>query len=281
MKKISSNKKILVLGSTGFLGRSLFNRLQILGARVYGTVRKKDKSLKNRLVLDVQKNTAVKNFPWRSFDIIVDCTGYINYDKTLESTIQNIKSNVLAPLKIISYLNERQKYFSCSTHAVLLGEKEHNLYSFSKFIFERYIKITHDVLPKATIFRLPGLFHENRKTGLLHLIRESFIKKKSLILEISVKKWHIMYLPRAVDIIIAAILSKNTPEVVTVGYSTKIDIEEIISVAEVSFGYKIPVLFKKQQTESYVPDTKNQNLFYKITKNDFKQDLIRFFKSKS
>ena len=269
------------MGSTGFLGRYLFNELKLLGIKVYGAMRRKNKSLKNRLILDVQNDTTVKNFPWKNFDIIVDCSGYINYDKTLESVLQNIKSNVLAPLKIISRLNKKQKYFYCSTHAILLKEGEHNPYSFSKLIFERYIKVTNDILPKVTIFQLPGLFHESRKTGLLHLIQESFIMKKPLTLKVSFKKWHAMYLPRAIDIMTTAILKKNTPQMITVGYPLNIKIKEIIGTAKSLFGYEIPMTCKEEDSDHYAPNLKNQNLFYKVTKSDFTQDLKHFFKPKS
>src|SRR3989344_3216336 len=280
MKKIFSNKKILILGSNGFLGQYLFDELALRGCKVFGSIRKQDEVFKNRYVLDLDNNMAVKKFPWKNFDIIVDCSGFINYDKTVESVIKNIKSNTLIPLRIISLLNKKQKYFYCSTHAVFSQEAQHNAYSLSKLMFERCIQTIEKVMPKVTILRLPGLFHQSRKTGLLNLIRKYFVLKKPLVIDFVLEKWHTMYLPRVVDIIITAMLAKNVPIFVNIGYPLETNIVAIIKVAEQFFKYAIPINLKNKANNRYLPNLKNQELFYKTTTDDFKEDLTHFFKSK-
>lgn len=279
MKKIFSNKKILIIGSTGFLGKSLFDTLYAKGADVSGTIRKKQTGLKNRFILDLENKTEIDKFYWQDFDVIVDCSGYINYERTTDSVTQNIKSNILNPLSILSHLSKKQKYFYCSTHTVLVSEEAQNPYSLSKLAFEKYTDILRDALPQLTIFRIPGLFDENRKNGLLYLIRENFNKKKQIELNHLPEKWHGMYLPRATDILVSAIFSNFTPSLVTVGYPVETNIIKIIKAAESSFGYKIPITLKKGKVHKYTPHIQDQKAFYNINKSDFEEDLKKYFNS--
>ena len=185
---------------------------------------------------------------------------------------------MLIPLYIISRLSKKQKYFYCSTHAVLLPNETQNPYSLSKRMFEDCIHVADRNLSQVTIFRLPGLFGQSRITGLLHLIKENFLTKKALKLDLSSQKWHTMYLPRAVDIMIAIMSNKHAPRLVTIGYPLQTSIEKIIKIAESMFGYKVPIMIKKGKIDRYVPDTRVQKLFYSINLFDFEKDLREYFK---
>lgn len=82
-----SNKSVLVLGATGFIGGALFRRLQSLGYRVSGV--SKTVSNANIFQIDLRDATAVSGFFNKNkFDIIYNCSGRIDqstgYQKYLE-----------------------------------------------------------------------------------------------------------------------------------------------------------------------------------------------------
>lgn len=278
MKKIFSDKKILILGATGLIGGALMDRLQSLNADVSGTTSKKKKEADNYLELDVLNLESVNKFPWERYNIIVDCIGNIDYQNTLSVLQKNILINTRAPLKILARLSARQKYFYCSSYVVLLSENQHNSYSLSKLFLERSISLVPNIKPSVTILRIPGVFSEQRKNGLIYLIKQHFYEKKKLELDFTANKWHIIYLPRLAEIIVN-LLIRDCPEKVNLGYATEISIEKIISIAKNLFGYSIPINFKQKSSDHFVPDLSTQSRYLNITERDFKLDLIKYFKS--
>lgn len=277
MKKTFLNKKILVLGSDGFLGSKLLNKLSGIGFDVGGTSRK-PKSPKF-FYLDILKEKSIENFPWNEFDIVFDCIGSIDYGKNALSLKKNIEINVFSPAKILDELKKGQLYVYCSTHAALLSASDQNTYSLSKLVFEKYAESLGNDGPNIIILRVPALFSSERKNGLLHSIKESFTKKRSLKISVDLKFWHTMDIDRVVDIM-SSIINRVPKKFIkmNIGYPIETDLGSILKIAQkISGSTKITVISKK--TDHYIPDIKIQNNFCRVKARDFTDDLIKFFKT--
>ncbi len=276
MKKTFLSKKILIIGASGTIGNYLFNSLRLAGARVDGTSRSKNKE--TFLYLDFFDLKSFEKFPWRKYDLIINCAGSIDYQNTLAAARENIFVNVLAPLHILSQLDKNQVYFHCSTHVVTLPPSQQNSYSLSKLFFENYIGILGNIKAKAVILRIPGIFYENRESGIIYSVKKHFQEKKPLVIDWTASTWHTMYLPRVIEIILSLIKNNCSDKLVIIGYPTKTTMEKVLAAAKEAFGFSISINFNAHKTNRYIPDVFAQKKYIKVTAQDFKNDLISYFK---
>lgn len=249
------------MGAGGLVGRALFNNFESLGLDVRGTT---------RADLDTCDTEIVKGFPWSDYDVIVDCTGFIDYGETKEIEEKLKKVNMEAPLNLLSQLGETQRYIYLSSHVVLLPPESQNPYAKSKAEFEK-LSASGEVKAKVLILRLPGIFADERESGLLYKIKQSFLKRESLSLTINNVLWHAMYLPRVIEIIEKLITISPKERIITVGYPTETNIEKII-------GDRKNVILNVNQTDHYCPDVRIQNQYIQITPPMFEEDLEAYFK---
>ena len=169
MTKTSYPKTVLILGASGLVGSALFATLRDRGVSVTGTAREEREGL---LALNTAEPGNIESFPWEKFNTIIDCTGVIQYDSTLSALDANIRGNVRIPRTIIKQLGSSQRYFYCSTHAVLAPENKRTTYAISKALFEESIRREKGLSAMVTIVRLPAIFSERRDSGLVHRITD-------------------------------------------------------------------------------------------------------------
>lgn len=272
MKKTLSNKRFLVLGATGFIGSHLISKLRSDGLAVRGTSRRKKTGL---FSLDTSKDESVAKFPWRRFDIIVDCTGNIDYSPGIQSLTTNLETNVMGPLKIVSKLNANQSYYYLSSHSVLLSSERQNSYSASKLMFEGLCR-SFRFEPKITILRIPAVYSNDRKNGLVYNIKTAFIDKKPFKFAFKGEKWHTMFMDRLVDLVSKIMTANRKDDLITVGYPISCDIKSILRTAEKELG-KAPISLKSSSSDNYRPDIKRMLKYYKIKSADFTRDLTYYF----
>ncbi len=278
MKKTFLSKKILIIGASGTIGNYLFNSLRLAGARVNGTSRKINRNKENFLYLDFFNSKLFEKFPWRKYDLIINCAGSINYQNTLSAARENIFINALAPLYILSQLNKDQVYFHCSTQVVTLPLSQQNSYSLSKLFFENYVGLLEDIKAKVVILRIPGVFCENRKSGIIYLLKKHYQKRKPVVINWTAQNWHTMYLPRVIKIILSLIKNNCSEKLVIIGYPAKTTIEKVLAAAKKAFGFSLPVKLGARKTNHYIPDIFAQKKYIKVTARDFENDLINYFK---
>lgn len=275
MTKTSYPKTVLVLGASGLVGAAVFAALNGRGVRVTGTARKETDTL---LTFDTARPGGIESFPWGKYEIIVDCTGTIQYDATLSAHEANITGNVRTPLAIIKQLGPTQRYFYCSTHAVFASENERTTYAASKYLFEESVRDAEDISAKVTIVRLPAVFSERRGGGLMYQIKEHFLHKEKFKLAVKMNVWHTMYLPRVAEVFSQLVLSAPEEKRITIGYPTETSFEKIIAVAEKTFGYAIPIQIISCATDHYIPTLEVQQKYASLEAGDFEEDLRTYFK---
>lgn len=259
--------KIIVLGE-GLIGNELFVEL------------KKDKEIEvshtsrkegAELILNLGDNKSIETFDWESYDIIIDCIGRIDYTNELSSLEKNLKVNVISPLKIIERLNEKQLYFYLSTHVVNLEIKDHNFYSLSKLLFEQAVQIKG--YENVKLLRIPGIFSENRKSGLIYNLVNSLINNLEFKLSFKGKRWHIMNVARLVKIIRIIVNSIPKEKIINIGYPLNINPKDIIKNLEIILGKKLNLKMEKYEDDGYIPDLTVMEKYAKIDKEDFYKDL--------
>ncbi len=276
MKKTYLSKRFLILGATGFLGSRLKEYLDKKGLKVSGTSRNGNSS--KLPYLNTNEIKSVESFKWSNFDVIIDCTGNIDYKNDPQTIRQNILSNVLGPLSIIKKLTSKQKYFYLSSHSVFVDYKNSNSYALSKRTFEEMAGKLDEGYAKVTILRLPALFSETRHSGLLFNIKDAYQKNKPLVIDFKSDKWHTMHLNRAIEILSEIVASDKYFEYINIGYPAESSIKKILNIAGQNFSGKY-VKIRSLRTDHYVPDLKNQNKIIKISASDMETDLNQFLKS--
>lgn len=266
-------KKILVLGADGLIGNSLYEKLENnKGIKIEGTSRKKNSK---HLFLDVNDEKSINKINWGDYGIIYYCIGNIDYENQVNSLILNIKVNVVGPLKIIKKLKPDQKFIYLSTYVVQLELGEQNPYSFSKFVFEKLIKMNEEY-HNIKIIRIPGIYSSRRKDGFMSNLKKSFHQNKRFILNFEPKVWHIMKLERVIDIL-SIFLKKDIQEkIINIGYPLIVQPKEIIKIFENYFKKEIPIILKKFRENTYNPDIKILHNYYGITEKDFYDDIKKY-----
>lgn len=264
-----SSNKILVLGSAGLIGGALLKFLQEQGFEARGA---------DRAVLDTADDAAVAAFPWLQYSDVFDCTGRIDYRDDQEVREKLRQVNVCSPLNILNHLGKGQHYFYLSSHAVLREKVSQNPYVRSKAEFEERA-LQKPAPATVTILRLPGIFADERQSGLLYKIKESFSKRQAIKLSLNTNFWHAMYLPRLTSILTSFLLSGPKENLITVGYPLETGIELVLKSAEKSFGYSVPIEMTESLSDHYVPDISQQEKYVRITGEMFEEDLKTYFKT--
>jgi len=272
------DKKVLILGIDGLIGGSLFLFFQKYYKNIYGTTRRNTKLKSNVYFFDIAQLNSFSNIPWSKFEIIIDCIGYVEHQKSLNKAIKCIDINTLGPLRILSHLTTNQSYYFCSTHIVSLPLIQHTVYSLSKSILESYIEVLSDVTPKIISLRVPGIFSEKRDSGVLNMIKNNFYKNIPITLNLATYHWHAMYLPRFIEILKTIIEGEHQEKSIVIGYPLEIKIEYILDIAQKVIGHRPFISIIRNESDHYTPDLKAQNHFIHITKEDFEQDLTQYFK---
>lgn len=126
--------------------------------------------------------------------------------------------------------------------------------------------------------RIPAIFDSERRSGLLDNIKKSCKAKKKLEIDFITSKWHTMYLPRLIQIILSLVFSDNKAGTINIGYPTKCKISTIVKVAEDIFEGKY-IRLKKKKENQYIPDIGMQKKICTIHKDAFIQDLNHYFNS--
>jgi len=167
--------KILVLGTTGLIGRTVFEELSLDNdLKVLGTSRSSIRNQRSNLNLDYApgslslRNIIENNKP----EFIINCIGITKHLKESKNSLTSISVNSLLPHEIVSYCSEvGSKLIQISTDCVFSGSKgnyiegdvpdSQDLYGRSKFLGEV-------VDEKHLTIRTSTIGHEhNSKFGLL------------------------------------------------------------------------------------------------------------------
>jgi UDP-glucose 4-epimerase len=216
--------KILIFGSSGFLGKELTKLLRNSGYECFTVSRS---SIETDFVVDISKFHDFYNLPKEFFNVIINCATILPGGDYLDNDYLDkiYKTNILGTQNICKWINQQKsirKIVNCSTLVVVdkpwpinLSEDantyptgKHVLYSFSKLaqelFFTTYVSNNNIVLSQI---RFSALYGENMNSGGIINTLINQLKSSNIIKLTNAQKVNadFLYVDDAAKIILATI----------------------------------------------------------------------------
>ena len=254
-------KKVLITGSSGFLGQALVKKLKKLNCNVFEFSRKN----KNNIL---QKKSFSK---FKNIDTVFHLAavvGYVNVTKNIELAY---KTNVLGTINVLEFCR-RQKakllFPSTFVYAPPFDKKKKetdpaastNFYTYSKYLGELYCQLFVEKYQVDTVIaRTANAYGPNQpKQYIVPLLIESFKKKKALILTDADAKRDYLYIDDLANAYIALGKAKTKPgEVFNVSSGKSTSLLELVDIVRKITGLETKIDYKQKLRKSEV----SQSLF--------------------
>lgn len=223
---------IIITGAQGFLGAELVSAFQSKNCAVLALTRK-------NCDLSSLKQTK-KYFSSIQSSLIIHCAAFVpksltEYeDKVLSKNNSLILKNILAVTSCpIIYISSMTIY-GPSSNIVRDEEEQPNpqsAYAVSKYQGEECLKKSKQ---DSLILRIPGLFGEKRRNGLIYNTIQQLLKSTALTLPEQPILWAAMDVKDAADCIIKIVKNHvfNGFDVINVGYDEIYSLNKLISIYE-------------------------------------------------
>ncbi len=247
--------RILMTGSTGFVGKCLARMLEDSGYEIWHLVRNK-KGFENELVWDFISLLPEEMPPC---DIVIHLAAHINFGQSLDITQYNV--NTVSTIKLAAYSRNHKAYFIfASTVGVHGGQsavidkdtpiKPENHYAVSKYLSEEVIKAclqNYSILRICGIYGMDGPEHMGLNRAISNAVHKKNIPvlmgpgkaKRNYICFQDVARW-ILYLvnnyevvPHPTELGIKEVLYLAGPETMTVEEYLELITETILCGMEV------------------------------------------------
>ena len=153
------NKKILILGSNGYIGSKLYEKLTEENFDVWGidNLRRKDENLIQTEKYNIETSYQDLNNEFLSeFDDIVWLAGHSNVPESIVDPEGAFKNNTIDMISFVSRLRNNQRFIYASSSSIYSGYRDKlavetdpsylpiNTYDFTKIAFDAYVS-SHNV----------------------------------------------------------------------------------------------------------------------------------------
>lgn len=257
--------KILITGSTGFLGKVLVRLINKEKNNLYFITRKKNKK-ENNFYCNLDNLKKVKYITnLLKPDVIINLAAEVNF---IKKTKKMYSVNSLVPKIFSQYCKKNNKHLiqasSISVNGIhsLYNHKTKlspvNAYGSTKLIAEKYIKkskCNHSIIRFAGIYGANGPNH----LGINYFINKAIYKKKIIFLGNISSKRNYVFVNDAVKFIIDCIIKKKFGIFYLGGevQTFKVMIKKINSV----LGNKKKIFYKKNNEPKFDQIVENGNFF--------------------
>ena len=213
-------KKIILTGSNGYLGKELQKELR-KNKISFCSIGKKRKDL-NLNLLD--KKSLLKLNTFEEEDLILHCAGFVpkylsqynsNKNKNNIKILNNLLKSKIKNIILISSFSV-YGYNKKADEKVINKKKFENKYLESKIICEKNLINSKK---NYLILRLPGLFGNTKKRGLIFNLIKSFIYKKKFKINKNYSVWTCLHVNDAARGIIELLSKKKLKSVFTICYN--------------------------------------------------------------
>ncbi len=179
--------RVLITGSTGFVGRHLLEMLEESHCEVFHLVRT-EKGFSREFVWDF-RGPLPEGLPF--CDVVIHLAAHVDFSLNLDSTQYNV--NVVSTVKLAAYAKSHNSYFILASTVGVHGDDHSpidihtpvspkNDYSMSKYLAEEVVKACVD---KYSILRICGIYGLDgpEHLGLNRAISDAVHKKKPPVLK--------------------------------------------------------------------------------------------------
>lgn len=234
--------RILMTGSTGFVGKYLVKTLEYSGYEIWHLVRNK-KGFKNEFVWNFVSPLPEAIPPC---DIVIHLAAHVSFSKNLEIIQYNV--NTISTMKLVAYARNHEAYFIFSSTigvhgsqcAVIDEGKPVNLenhYALSKYLSEEVVKTyldNYSVLRICGIYGLDGPEHLGLNRAISNAVHKKIVPvlkgpgkaKRNYICVNDVARW-ILHLIRKYEVI-AHSAETGTKEILYLADSEVMTIENYL-----------------------------------------------------
>ncbi|MEZ9645218.1 NAD-dependent epimerase/dehydratase family protein [Vibrio sp. 10N.261.52.C2] len=224
---------ILLTGASGFLGLAISKKVDLNSHTLIRVSRRK---LIGFIQCDLASVSEVQQlFDNTNPDLIIHCAAEVpkNIESYNDRSIYHTNTKMVANLSIdrtipFVYISSMTVYGDCKR--ILYNESDEcfpdSEYAISKLEGEDYIKEHCDT---SIILRIPGLYSELKKSGLVHNIIMSILKEKKIELPKDKIQWAAMHVDDAASSIVDIINSMPKNKTINVGYENKYSINDLIA----------------------------------------------------
>jgi nucleoside-diphosphate-sugar epimerase len=151
--------KVLILGSNGYIGSRLYEKLISLEVEVWGIDsfrRKDDKLIRNEKYNIEVSYQNLSDEMLSKFDDVVWLAGHSNVPESLADPVGAFKNNTIDMISFVSRLSKNQRFIYASSSSIYSGYRNKlaketdpsylpiNTYDFSKVTFDAYVN-SHNV----------------------------------------------------------------------------------------------------------------------------------------
>jgi UDP-glucose 4-epimerase len=250
MKKDNLKPKILITGSSGFIGKHLVKRLSDFQIIEYQ---------------HSKKNASYNKRKNESIDIVIHLSAKTPYGNKKSKSF--LKENFISVLDILDFCveNKVKKIIYCSSYVYGIPKSSkiteqhvinpHNEYSQSKFWGEQLCEYYHKIYGLDVVILRPfNIYGKDQKEGyLISNIVNSLKNHKKIKVINSESKRDFLYVEDFVELILKLIKIQFKFEIFNVGFGKSYSFKEIIKKCEKISNKKINVSYKKD-TSSYIPN---------------------------
>ena len=234
-------KKIIVTGSTGYIGKSIYTFLKKKNIETIGLSRKKS-DLKVNLLN--KKATVKKLNKYKDYELI-HCAGFVpKNEKQYEDKILN-KKNLDIANNLLS--TKIKKIYFISTFSVyqnnknafekkLKPKKSTNEYANNKIKIENLFLSSERIVK---ILRIPGIFGGYRKSGLIFNCMKTLKRSEDFMIKKSYPKWVGMHIDDLIEIIYEIIENDINKKILNICYNKNYTLSETIKLIYSLYGKKI------------------------------------------
>lgn len=234
--------RIIILGSTGFLGKSLRRKLSEEKFNVKYMIHKKKIKLKNDEFFGdiLNKKNLIQNL--KDGDIVINLIGQLEkdflifFDTNLKGSLNLLETAKLKKNIKIIFASSINVYGENSDQPSKETDepKPMSEYGIIKFLTEElYHKYSKLYGLDITILRFSNLYGENKKNGIISNILKSTIEKPVLLTQNGIQERDFVYVDDAVNSIIQTIKIQPTKfEIFNISSGTKITPKKLIQIME-------------------------------------------------
>lgn len=243
---MNNNKKALLLGTTGYIGKYLYNYLKHFFINLYPSSRKLIENYPQFLQLDLLDIDNLKKVISKyEFDYIINATGYVNVTNGQNQIFEDLMrgntyavNNLMESIAETNLFNTKIIHFSSMSvygeaNYLPVDEKHSlyptNLYGVSKLTAEQVINYYANKYGiKSLILRIPGVFGGDRKHGAIYnFVKNALTNEDININTVDLKSWSPIYIDTLGDVLRLILIKyqwNKACRVINVSYGENIDL---------------------------------------------------------